>query len=104
MKAWLVSDYNCDYGTEMVYAETRGKAKALCMWDDTFEDCEWTQLRACRFKEYDKYYNGKAKPDFWFDNEHRIRLVRDYGWSCVEKYESYCDDCPARKWCLEDDE
>lgn len=99
MKAWIVSDNNAEYGSEIVFAETAGKARALCMYDETFEDCEWTDLRVRRFKEYDQYYDGKTKADFWYDDKHRIRLVRDFGWCCSEPIDSYCKDCPAKEWC-----
>ena len=52
-------------------------------------------------KEYDQYYEGDDKPDLWEDENHRIRLVRDFGWSCYEGRDSYCNDCPAKKWCIE---
>ena len=99
MKAWTVSDNNGEYGTEIVFAETRGKALALCFQDDVFEDCEWIELHARRFKEYDKFYSGKSKVDFWLEDEHRVRLVRDFGWSCVDPIYDYCTDCPAKEWC-----
>ena len=99
MKAWKVSDNNGDYGTEIVFAETRGKARAACLHDDTFEDCEWTELRVTRFKEYDEYYDGRLKVDFWLDEEHRIRLVRDFGWSCIDPYDDCCEECTAKQWC-----
>ena len=99
MKAWTVSDYKGEYGSEIVFAETRGKAKKLCYRTDNFDDVEWTELRARRFPQYDKYYDGKQKVDFWFDDEHRVRLVRDFGWSCVDPFEPYCEDCPAKHWC-----
>ena len=100
MKAWCVSDNNAEYGTEIVYAETRGKAISLCVYDNTFEDRGFTDLNARRFPSYDKYYKGNTKEDFWNDEEHRVRLVRDYGWSCVDRITSYCQDCPAKEWCL----
>ena len=103
MKGWVVSDNNGEYGSDIVYADTAGKARALCMWDDVFGDCEWTDLRVHRFKDYDQYYDGNNKPDLWHEDEHRIRLVRDYGWSCLEKDWSYCEDCPARQYCLEEE-
>lgn len=99
MKAWTVSDNRGDYGTEIVFAETRGKAIALCFRDDVFEDCEWTELYARRFKDYDRYYDGKNKVDFWLDDEHRTRLVKDFGWSCYDPITDYCIDCPAKEWC-----
>ena len=101
MKAWRVDDRNAEYGTVIVFAPTRGKAIAIALRnDDTFEDCEWTELRAYRFPEYDKYYDGSEIVDFWYSDEHRVRLVRDFGWSCVEQIESYCEECPAKQWCF----
>ena len=99
MKAWTVSDNRGECGTEIVFAETRGKAIALCLHDDVFDDYEWTELYARRFKEYDKYYDGNSKVDFWLDDEHRIRLVKDFGWSCHDPITCYCTDCPAKEWC-----
>ncbi len=100
MKAYTVSDYCGEYGTMIVFAETAGKARqAALQFGDTFEDCEWNDLRVNRFKEYDQYYNGEAVPDFWHDEEHLIRLVRDYGWSCIEPIDECCKECPAKEWC-----
>ena len=100
MKAWAVSDYNNEYGTVIAFAETRGKAKAICMNDDTFDDVGWTDLRAYRFPQYDQYYDGsKKKINFWFDDEHRVRLVRDFGWQCIDPIDSECEDCSAKQWC-----
>ena len=45
MKAWIVSDAHGEYGSEIVYAETSGRAKSLCMNDDTFDDCDFITLR-----------------------------------------------------------
>lgn len=104
MKAWTVSDYNGDYATQIVYAETRGKAKALCFNDDNFGDVEWNELRVRRFKAYDQYYDGKSKPEFWLYDEHRVRLVKDFGWTCHEPLDNWCVDCPAKKWCKGDEE
>lgn len=99
MKAWVVSDKDYTTGSVIVYAETRGKAIAFCMHDEPFEYYEFTELRATRLKEFDQYYDGKAMPDIWWNLEHRIRLVKDYGWSCMEGIDDYCDDCPAKEWC-----
>lgn len=100
MKAWTVSDYRGDCPTQIVYAETAGKAKALCLWSGDFGDIEWTEFRVRRFKDYDKYYNGDPKPEFWLDDEHRVRLVRDYGWTCHDPLYSWCEDCAAKQWCF----
>ena len=99
MKAWIVLDKNGETGAVIVYAETRGKAVSLCMNDESFEDYDYIELYAKRFKEYDKYYDGKEKVDFWNDEQHRTRLVKDFGWSCIDGKDYYCDDCPAKEWC-----
>lgn len=99
MKAWIVYSKLDYYGSALMFAEKRSKAiyNALTFTDE-FEDCEWVDLRARRFKEYDQYYDGKAIIDFWYHTEHRIRLVRDFGWHCIEP-DFYCKDCPAKEWC-----
>lgn len=99
MKAWRVFDNNGDCGTMIVFAETRAKAMYIALQDDMFEDYTWTQITAKRFKEYDQFYDGKSVVDFWNDVDHRIRLVRDFGWSCIEEFYDLCEECPAKQWC-----
>ncbi|MCR5329599.1 MAG: hypothetical protein K6E62_00220 [Lachnospiraceae bacterium] len=100
MKAWTVSDNNGGYGTAIIFAETRGKAISYAVnCCDTFEGYEWTDIRARRFKEWDRHYKGEPETDVWNDDEARIELVRDYGWSCVETFWEECKECPAREWC-----
>lgn len=101
MKAWRVNDNNCELGTMIVFAETRSKAMYIALQDDIFEDYTWTEIYAKRFKEYDQFYDGKSRVDFWNDDEHRIRLVRDFGWSCIEVFDDLCEECPAKQWCEE---
>ena len=101
MKAWIVSDKNAEYGSAIIFADTRGRAISLAMqFEDTFEDCEWTDIRARRFKSYDQYYDGRSIPDPWQDDEHRIRLVKEYGWMCHDP-EDVCEgnSCPAKEYC-----
>lgn len=102
MKAWTVKtkDYQ-DYGTLIVFAETRAKAiYAALSWTDTFDGCVWIDMSACRFPEYDQYYSGKMFVD-WDNMDDRIRLVRDFGWNCGEAIEWFCQECPAKEWCEE---
>ena len=45
MKAWHVSNkYEPDYGSMIVFAETRGKAQAMAMSSELGEDSEWNDL------------------------------------------------------------
>lgn len=99
MKAWNVKDKD-EYGAVIIFAETRAKAIYYALeFTDDFEDCKWTDMRARRFPEYDKYYEGKSMVDFWMNDEHRIRLVKDFGWHCFEP-DFYCEGCPAKEWCF----
>lgn len=84
----------------VVFAETRGKAISLCLGREPFDDYEFTELYARRFKDYDKYYDGNDRID-WDNEEHRLRLVRDFGWACTEGKDIYCEDCCAKKHCRE---
>lgn len=101
MKAWKVYNKLDYYGSIIIFAEKRSKAiyNAL-QFTDEFEDCEWTDMRAKRFPEYDQYYSGKSMVDVWYNDEHRIRLVRDFGWICFDPADSCeAETCPAKEFC-----
>lgn len=99
MKAWIVRDKLGDCCTEIIYAETRGKAISYALSHcESFDYYDYIDLYARRFKEFDQYYNGDQNPLFWYDDDMRIKLVRDYGWSCFDGcYEG--ERCPAYKYC-----
>lgn len=100
MKAWVVKDKDGECGSEIIYAETRGKAIAYALSAcDNFEYLEWVDLRARRFKEFDKYYEGDKHPEFWLDDKFRLILVRDHGWFCCECWDG--KKCPAYPYCSE---
>ena len=99
MKAWKVFDKERYCNTVIIFSDSRAKAIYNAMeFSDEFEDCQWVDMRARRFKEYDQYYSGKSVIDFWMDDEHRINLVKNFDWHCQEP-DFYCKDCPAIKWC-----
>lgn len=66
MNAYLV--YNDDY-SEVVFAETRGKAKSYFV---SLVDCEWTD--PCHIRLLSKFVNRKpgyaADFDYWWDLSH----------------------------------
>lgn len=76
MKAYKISDLKgyADYST-VVFAETSGKAKAIAITTDAFNDYEFTEISARRVPELDKYYRGLDEMD-WLDDADRIALVR----------------------------
>lgn len=101
MKAWKVDTNDSDYGATIVFSETSGKAKAVALANcRQFEDCDFTELRAWRYEDFDQYYKGEAYPDAWNDDELKLVLVRDHGWFCIDGSDSYCDDCIAKEYCL----
>lgn len=99
MKAWLVSDaYGNVEKSVVVFAETRGKAinEALCY---EFEDCAYIDLRARRAKELDGMEDCEPTDNYWLNEDIRLILVKEYGWSCLEYDDTYCGHCIARNYC-----
>ena len=100
MKAYYASADYLDYAT-VVFAETRGKAKALALHTDAFEDSEYTDVRVSRRPALDRYYRGLPEMD-WFNADDRIAMVREAGFVCsweLPAYELDCWLCPAAEWC-----
>ena len=93
-KAWDENGY--ESGSTIVFAENIREAKKIAMSTDACSEAEFIDIRVKRRKEYDFLYKGKSEID-WDDEETRIILVRDFGWSCIEEYE--CDTCPAQQYC-----
>lgn len=101
MKAYKISDLKgyADYLT-VVFAETSGKAKAIAITTDAFNDYDFTEISARRVPELDKYYRGLDEMD-WCEPTDRIALVKEVGGFCSdETFDSEeCPTCPAKQWC-----
>ena len=101
MKAYKISDLKgyCEYST-IVFAESRGKAKAIAITTDSFNDYDYTEISARRVPKLDKYYRGESEMD-WYNTEDRIAMVKEAGFSCSLDYweEEDCLECPAWQWC-----
>lgn len=101
MKAYRISGMRgyCEYST-IVFAESRGKAKATAITTDSFNDYDYTEISARRVPKLDKYYRGKDEMD-WDNDEDRIAMVKDGGFSCDPECweEEDCERCPANQWC-----
>ena len=101
MKAWLVREKD-EFAATVVFAETRGKARAIAMHTDACEDVDFLNIEVHRMKEADKYYQEGKRELYWFNDADRVALVKDCGFHC-DPYElpdlEYCSDCPAREWC-----
>lgn len=103
MKAWIVFADDVSI-SEVVFAETAGTAKTYALvWCDEFEWSAYTELHARRLKKADHLWNGRDKME-WENEEDRIFLVKECGWSCDTDYwmpDTVCKDCPAAQWCAQ---
>ena len=75
MKAWLARE---KYGfcCAVVFAETRGKARAMAQSTAACEDSDFCDIEVNRLPKIDKYYkDGKTEMD-WCNPKDRIILVK----------------------------
>lgn len=83
MKAWEVRNDDIEF-CEVVFAETRGKARSIALQTDTFSECDFCDLRVYRLRNIDKYYkDGKTRMD-WDNQKDRLALVKECGFSCSD--------------------
>ena len=100
MKAWLVREKD-EFCATVVFAETRGKARALARCTDACEDVDFVRIEVSRMKECDKCYkDGKWQMD-WEDPADRLVLVKDCGFYCdYDAFDlKYCADCSGKEYC-----
>ena len=96
MKAWIVDNRDGDSAT-VVFAETRGKARAAAYRTAVCEDMEFIEIRPRRFPEADKMYRGNREMD-WDDPSDR-RFLCEHGWYCLDYDCDECRECPAADVC-----
>ena len=87
LKAYEIYTNDGDEGVAIVWAKTPGKAKNIALYYDSYDMCEYTELRAKRFPQFDKYAESKKIP---------IKELLAVGWWF------YCDNC-GRPNITEDD-
>lgn len=98
MKAWMVKEKDGEYAT-VVFAETRGKARAFARYTDACEDADFCDIEVSRRPQLDKYYrDGKDEMD-WYNDKDRLALVKECGFQCVDMEIDQCEDCPAKEHC-----
>ena len=100
MKAWLVRKEG-EFCATIVFAETRGKARALAMNTEVCEDANFTDIEVCRKPQMDKYYKEGKKEMDWFNSKDRIALVKDANFVCDIDYLQWedCESCSAKDFC-----
>lgn len=100
MKAWRVREKE-EFCSTVVFAETRGKAKAAALFTDCCEDADFRHIEAHRLPEIDKYYKeGKIEMD-WTNPSDRLALVKEAGFVCSYDWVDYeeCPTCSAKDFC-----
>ena len=98
MKAWLIRQKG-EFCAEVVFAETRGKARALATHSDICDYADFIDIEAHRLPKADKYYKeGKWHLD-WDNPKDRIVLFNECGFRCeyVEPY--MCENCSVKEYC-----
>lgn len=100
MKAWLVRERDGECAT-VVFAETRGKARALAMHTDACEESDFCDIDVSRKPQMDKYYTQGKKEMDWYNAKDRIALVKECGFSCIPDAFDIedCELCPAKQYC-----
>ncbi len=102
MKAWLVREKD-EFCATVVFAETRGKAKAAALYTECCEDADFCSIEVHREPQMDKFYtDGKTEMN-WDDPQDRVALVKDCGFSCgIDAFcPEECKQCPAKAYCDE---
>lgn len=104
MKAWSVTDVDYSY-CEIVFAETRGQAKAIALGTEMFEDTDYVYLKARRRPKLDRYYKGRSVMD-WENMDDRVIMVKEDHMYCSDDWdvpEEECEICKAKEWCAQYD-
>ncbi|WP_322630536.1 hypothetical protein [Aedoeadaptatus coxii] len=92
MRAWILSsEESSEDFSSLVWAESRGRAKAQANYDSPYvyqydlEVDDFTSIRAIRAKSLDDCEELSEK-------EICLRLIKDYGWSFYIGHEIYDED------------
>ena len=100
IKAYQVSGKDNFFST-VVFAESRGKARALALSTDCCEDENFIDVKVYRLPIADSQYKGRLEMQ-WENQQDRLFLVKECGWHCDSDYVNYaepCEDCIAKKYC-----
>lgn len=97
-KAWVChNEETCI--VEVVFADTRGKAKSYFKAMDTFYNYRFCELRPYRVKKLDHLNHPDGYIMKWYKDEDRLPMVRDAGFYCSEPDREDCKECCAKEWC-----
>lgn len=101
MKAYLAEDRWDPTFSTVVFAETRGKARAIAQHTDACEDRDFTDIRILREPVLDECYRGVPEMD-WYNAGDRLALVKLCGFHCsyeIDLKPEECEKCCAHEDC-----
>ena len=97
-KAWgCYEEESCIF--EVVFADTRGKAKSYFKAMDTFDNYRFCELRPRRLKELDYLNHPDGYVMDFSKDEDRIALVKHIYSGCLPDSKDECESCCAKEWC-----
>ena len=97
-KAWCCCEEELGV-VEVVFADTRGKAKSYFKNLETFDDYRFCELRPHRLKKFDYLNHPDGYVMDFCKDEDMIPMVRDAGFSCIDVDIEDCKGCCAKEWC-----
>lgn len=96
-KAWICEN---NYGTdEIVFADTKRRAKSYLKFTDSFEDYRYNDIYPERVKALDYLDHKEGYVMDWNKDEDRIALVKHIYSGCLPDIEDECESCCAKEWC-----
>lgn len=96
-KAWICEN---NYGTdEIVFADTKRRAKSYLKFTDSFEDYRYNDIYPERVKALDYLDHKEGYVMDWNKDEDRIALVKHIYSGCLPDIKDECKSCCAKEWC-----
>ena len=84
---------------EVVFADTRGKARMYLKELNTFDNYRYIDISPRREKALDCLNHEDGYVMDWRKYEDRIALIKKIGLYCLYPYKAECNVCCAKKWC-----
>ena len=83
---------------EVVFADTRGKARMYLKELDTFDNYRYIEISPRREKALDYLNHEDGYVMDWNKDEDRIPMVKEFNMHCSEITEE-CKECCVYEWC-----
>jgi hypothetical protein len=98
VKAYVVTDNQGGEISEVVFAESVSRAKAIAKAGDWLGDTPWTDLRAVRATKWDDLFEHCGPGLARFDDPVVLRRARSLGWHEYDGQYETCSACGLHEW------